>query len=54
MRIISEEVRCIPAFFVKMSGLFWPVLGMIPNIKQRRDAVSRGKPSRRKAARLFN
>ena len=26
MRIISEEVRCIPAFFVKMSGLFWPVL----------------------------
>ena len=26
IRIISEEVRCIPAFFVKMSGLFWPVL----------------------------
>ena len=29
MRIISEEVRCIPAFFVKMSGLFWPVLCII-------------------------
>ena len=29
MRIISEEVRCTPAFFVKMSGLFWPVLCLI-------------------------
>ena len=29
-------------------------MGLIPNIKQRRDAVNRGKPSRSKAARLFN
>ena len=28
--------------------------GMIPNIKQRKDATSRGKPGRKKAARLFN
>ena len=32
--------------------LFW--MGMIPNIKQRKDAVSRGKPNRKKAAGLFN
>ena len=32
--------------------LFW--MGMIPNIKQRKDAVSRGKPYRKKAARMFN
>ena len=29
-------------------------MGMIPSIKQRKDAVNRGKPSRRKAARLFD
>ena len=28
--------------------------GMIPNIKQRKDAANRGKPSRKKAAGLFN
>ena len=28
--------------------------GMIPNSKQRKDAVNRSKPSRRKAATLFN
>ena len=27
---------------------------MIPNIKQRKDATSQGKPSRKKAAGLFN
>ena len=32
--------------------LFW--MGMIPNIRQRKDAVNRGKPCRKKAARLFN
>ena len=32
--------------------LFW--MGMTPNIKQRKDAVSRGKPSRKKAAGLFD
>ena len=32
--------------------LFW--MGMVPNIKQRKDAVSRGKPSRKKAAGLFD
>ena len=32
--------------------LFW--MGMIPNIKQRKDAVNRGKPSMKKAARMFN
>ena len=32
--------------------LFW--MGMIPNIRQRKDAVSRGKPYRKKAARMFN
>ena len=29
-------------------------MGFIPNIKQRKDAVNRGKPSRSKAARLFD
>ena len=29
-------------------------MGMIPNIKQRKDAVSRGKPNRRKAAGIFD
>ena len=29
-------------------------MGFIPNIRQRRDAVNRGKPSRSKAARLFD
>ena len=29
-------------------------MGMIPNIKQRKDAVNRGKPSRSMAARLFD
>ena len=29
-------------------------MGFIPNIRQRKDAVNRGKPSRKKAARLFN
>ena len=29
-------------------------MGMIPNIKQRTAAVNRGKPSRSRAARLFN
>ena len=32
--------------------LFW--MGMIPNIRQRKDVVSRGKPYRKKAARMFN
>ena len=32
--------------------LFW--MGLSPNIKQRKDAVNRGKPNRKKAARLFN
>ena len=27
-------------------------MGFIPNIRQRRDAVNRGKPSRSKAARM--
>ena len=27
---------------------------MIPNIKQRKDAINRGKPSRKKAARMSN
>ena len=29
-------------------------MGMVPNIKQRTAAVNRGKPSRSRAARLFN
>ena len=29
-------------------------MGFIPNIKQRKDAANRGKPSRKKAARLFD
>ena len=29
-------------------------MGMIPNIKQRKDAVNRGKPNRRKAAEIFD
>ena len=29
-------------------------MGMTPNIKQRKDAVSRGKPYRKKAAGLFD
>ena len=32
--------------------LFW--MGLIPNIMQRKDAINRGKPNRKKEARLFN
>ncbi len=32
--------------------IFW--MGMIPNIKQRRDATNRATPNRKKAARLFD